>query len=225
MAEPYLICPSEWTRISLVAKPSDGYIEKVSSGGTPSTTNPDFWDGEIPWLTPKEITRNQNSLYVSTTERTITTQATSGSGAKLLPPNTVMLTKRAPVGSVSINTVPMATNQGFLNFICGPKLRPEFLAYWFIANRVYLDAVANGSTYPELYLTDLAEFELSVPQIEVQDEILSTLKAVKLLSLIGIPSEQSALSSKEVLSIQNQNAKLKKLHDDMVPLLLSGQFL
>lgn len=225
MAEPYLICPADWKRISLVAVPADGYIQKVSSGSTPSTTNPDFWDGEIPWLTPKEITRNQNSIYVSSTERTITTQATSGSGAKLLPPNTVMLTKRAPVGAVSINTVPMATNQGFLNFICGPKLRPEFLAYWFIANRVYLDAVANGSTYPELYLTDLAEFELSVPQIEVQDEILSTLKAVKLLSLIGIPSEQSALSSEDVLSIQNQNTKLKKLHDDMVPLLLSGQLL
>ena len=117
----------------------------------------------------------------------------------------------------------MATNQGFLNFICGPNLRPEFLAYWFIANRVYLDAVANGSTYPELYITDLAEFELAIPSIDLQDEILGTLKAVKLLSLIGIPSEQSAISSEDVLIIQNQNAKLKKLHDEMVPLLLSGR--
>jgi len=223
MAEPYLICPTNWKRISLVAKPADGYIVKVSSGGTPSTTNPDFWDGELPWLTPKEITRNQNSIYVSTTERTITENAISGSGAKLLPPNTVMLTKRAPVGAVAINTLPMATNQGFLNFICGPNLRPEFLAYWFIANRVYLDAVANGSTYPELYITDLAEFELAIPSIDLQDEILGTLKAVKLLSLIGIPSEQSAISSEDVLIIQNQNAKLKKLHDEMVPLLLSGR--
>ena len=193
--------------------------------GTPSTTNPDFWDGEVPWLTPKEITRNQNSIYVSTTERAITEAAISGSGAKLLPINTVMLTKRAPVGAVTINTVPMATNQGFLNFICGPNLRPEFLAYWFIANRIYLDAVANGSTYPELYITDLAEFELAIPDIQMQDEILGTLKAVKLLSLIGIPSEQSAISSEDVLIIQNQNAKLKKLHDEMVPLLLSGQLI
>ena len=225
MAEPYLVCPSEWKRINLVAKPAEGYILKVTSGGTPSTTNPDFWDGEVPWLTPKEITRNQNSIYVSTTERAITEAAISGSGAKLLPINTVMLTKRAPVGAVTINTVPMATNQGFLNFICGPNLRPEFLAYWFIANRIYLDAVANGSTYPELYITDLAEFELAIPDIQMQDEILGTLKAVKLLSLIGIPSEQSAISSEDVLIIQNQNAKLKKLHDEMVPLLLSGQLI
>ena len=223
MAESYLICPESWKKITLVANADEGYIVNVGSGGTPSTTNADFWDGDIPWLTPKEITGSKNSLYVSSTERMITEAGVQGSGARLLPSNTVMLTKRAPVGAVAINTIPMATNQGFMNFTCGPNLRPEFLAYWFICNQVYLDAVANGSTYPELYKTDLSEFELSIPNLETQDEILNILKSVKLLSLVGVPSEQSALSSEEVLTIQNQNSKLKKLHDDMVPLLLSGQ--
>jgi restriction endonuclease S subunit len=223
MADPFLCCPKDWVRISLEAAPKTGYIEKVASGGTPSTTNEDYWDGEIPWLTPKEITNNQASLFVSKTERNITREATANSGAKLFPPNTVMLTKRAPVGAVAINTVPMATNQGFLNFVCGPKLRPQFLAYWFVANRPYLDAIANGSTYPELYTTDLFEFEVAVPSLDVQDKILAVLKGVKLLSLIGLPLEQSVVDSQEVLLIQEQNARLKKIHDELLPLLLSGE--
>lgn len=222
MAEPFLKCPESWTRITLDPSPIDEYILKVSSGGTPSTTNEDFWDGDIPWLTPKEITRETGSLFVSRTERNITAEGVSGSGAKIFPPNTVMLTKRAPVGAVTVNTVPMATNQGFLNFVCGPKLRPLFLAYWFIANKPYLDAVANGSTYPELYLTDLFEFEVSVPPIAVQDRILETLQSVRLLSLLGQPLQQAITKPEELLVIHGRNRRLMALHDQLLPLLISG---
>lgn len=196
---------------------------RVSSGGTPSTSNEDYWDGDVPWLTPKEITRDSGSIYVSRTERSITQEGVRGSGAKLLPPNTVMLTKRAPVGAVAVNTVPMSTNQGFLNFVCGPKLRPLFLAYWFIANRPYLDAVANGSTYPELYLTDLFEFELAVPPVEVQDRILETLQSVRLLSLLGQPLQQAITDTQELLVIQERNRRLVALHDQLLPLLVAGE--
>lgn len=222
MSEPFLKCPPSWARISLEASPADEYILKVSSGGTPSTTNEDFWDGDIPWLTPKEITQDNGSIYVSHTERNITQDGVRGSGAKLLPPNTVMLTKRAPVGAVAVNTVPMATNQGFMNFVCGPKLRPLFLAYWFIANRPYLDAVANGSTYPELYLTDLFEFEVAVPPLPVQDKILETLQSVRLLSLLGQPLQQAVTEPEQLLPIHERNRRLLALHDQLLPLLISG---
>jgi len=117
--------------VTLASESSSGLIVQVDSGGTPSTANNDFWDGDIPWLTPKEITFLEDGLYVSRTERMITKEGLAGSSAKLLPPGTVMLTKRAPVGAVAINAVPMATNQGFLNFRCGSMLRPAYLAYWF----------------------------------------------------------------------------------------------
>ena len=223
MATPYLDCPDNWKRITLEANRTEGFINKVSSGGTPSTSNEDYWEGDIPWLTPKEVAKQDGSLFVSSTERYITSLAIQKSGAKLLPPNTVMLTKRAPVGSVAINTIPMATNQGFLNFQCGPKLRPQFLAYWLIANRPYLYAVANGSTYPELYTSDLFEFEMSVPDLDIQDRILSLLGAVKLLSLIGKPLEHSMSNPEEVLQIQERNSRLTRLHDNIMPLLMSGQ--
>ena len=123
----------------------------VETGGTPSTAREDYWDGHIPWLTPKEIT-GLDGFYVSRTERTITDEGLHNTSAKLVPAGAVLLTKRAPVGSVAINAVPMATNQGFLNFICGPQMRPIYFAYWLRANRPYLELVANGSTYPELYI-------------------------------------------------------------------------
>jgi type I restriction enzyme S subunit len=117
----------------------------------------------------------------------------------------------------------MATNQGFLNFQCGPKLRPLYLAYWFKANRPYLDLVANGSTYPELYRNDLFEFELAVPPIAVQDQIIQVLSALQFVSVMGLPLEQSVSSPEEMLAIQNQTRRLSAIRDQILPLLLSGE--
>lgn len=198
-------------------------IIRAESGSTPSTTRDDYWDGDIPWLTPKEITRLGDGLYVSRTERNITQSGLENCSAKLLPINTVMLTKRAPVGVVAVNAVPMATNQGFINFQCGERLRPLYLAYWLRANRNYLDLVANGSTYPELYGSDLFEFEIAVPSINEQDQIIDIISALQFVTLLGSPLEQSAVSSDDMIAIQQQNRRLSAISDTILPLLLSGK--
>jgi type I restriction enzyme S subunit len=144
------------------------------------------------------------------------------SAAKLFPAATVMLTKRAPVGAVAINAVPMATNQGFLNFQCGQKLRPVYLAYWFRVNKPYLELIANGSTYPELYKSDLFEFEIAVPSLEEQDAIISVIGALQYANLLGMPLEQSVSSPEAMIRIQEQNRRLRSIRDSVMPLLLSG---
>ncbi len=154
MAEPLLDSPKHWQKVTLEPNGRAGYIEAVASGSTPKTTCEDYWDGNIPWLTPKEITSNRSGIYVSQTERSLTDEGLASSSATLLEIGTVMLTKRAPVRAVAVNAVPMTTNQGFLNFRCGYKLLPLYLAYWLKINKPYLDTVANGSTYPELYKGD-----------------------------------------------------------------------
>jgi type I restriction enzyme, S subunit len=222
MADPLLKCPAHWLRATLESDPKIGLIMRVDSGGTPSTTASENWDGDIPWLTPKEITNMIDGVYVSRTERTITKRGLDSSAAKLLPVGTVMLTKRAPVGSVAINAVPMATNQGFLNFQCGPRLRPLYLAYWLKTNRIYLERVANGSTYPELYKNDLFEFEIVVPSLEEQDAILSVISALQYVSLLGLPLEQSATTAEEMIRMQEQNRRLSSIRDSILPMLLSG---
>jgi len=117
----------------------------------------------------------------------------------------------------------MATNQGFLNFICGPKLRPLYLAYWFRVNRPYLEIIANGSTYPELYRGDLFEFEIAVPTLYQQDRILEVINAFQFIILLGSPIEQSVNSPTSMIAIQRQSERLRKIRDYILPLLLSGQ--
>lgn len=224
MAEAFLDHPVGWKVITLEPKNGSGYIERVESGGTPSTSVDEYWDGDVPWLTPKEITRGNGALYVSSTERNITELGVQSSAAKLMPVGTVMLTKRAPVGAVAISTVPMCTNQGFLNFICGEKLLPTYLAYWLVANKKYLDAVANGSTYPELYKGDLFEFQMAVPSVEQQKEILRTISAAKQLALCLDATSHSAIEVADVLKLQKLRDRIDHFYSALLPIILSGRF-
>lgn len=223
MAEPYLLCPRSWKRATLAPDPSSELVVQVETGSTPSTKRPEYWDGDIPWLTPKEVTDLDGSVFVSRTERSITKAGLTGSAAKLMAPGTVMLTKRAPVGAVVVNTVPMATNQGFLNFTCGPSLLPAFLAAWLKANKPYLDLVANGSTYPELYVSDLFEFEISVPPIDYQHRIVDVINAFQVVLAVESSLEQLAVTPEELFRVHTKARKLHMLRETLLPLLISGE--
>jgi type I restriction enzyme S subunit len=224
MTEPYLRCPPEWPTTTLEPDKKTGFIVRVESGGTPRTGVPEYWDGDVPWLTPKDITGLSDGLFVSRTERYLTRLGLEDSAARLVPPGTVMLSKRAPVGVVAVNAVPMATNQGFLNFHCGERLRPLYLAFWLRANKPYLDKVANGSTYPELYQTDLFEFTVSVPPLKTQDRILRAVSALSFAALLGMPLEQSVTDPSEMVAMQEHNRRLAHIRDELLPLLMSGSF-
>lgn len=225
MAEPYLICPQNWYTTTLEPDISSGYIVSVDTGSTPLTKVNEYWDGDYYWLTPKETTRlNQvGQLYVSKSERLITEKGLSSCSGKLFPPGTVMLTKRAPVGAVSINTVPMATNQGFLNFTCGEKLRPTYLAYWLLLNKPYLDKVANGSTYPEIYKADLFEFEISIPPLAEQDKIIKIAQSIQFLINISLPIEQASYTGLRLAKVNGYTERLLALRKKLLLLLFSGR--
>jgi restriction endonuclease S subunit len=83
--------------------------------------------------------------------------------------------------------------------------------------------IANGSTYPELYKSDLFEFEIADPSLEEQRAILSVISALQYVSLLGLPLEQSVTTPKEMNSMQEQNRRLRSIRDAILPLLLSGQ--
>ena len=161
-------------------------------------------------------------LFVSSTERNITYEGQRASGAKLMPAGTVMLTKRAPVGAVVVNAVPMATNQGFMNFRCGPKLRPAFLAAWLKVNTPYLYLVANGSTYPELYSSDLFEFEISVPSVDYQDRILAVVASFQAVLAMESSLEQLVVTPEEMARVQKSASSLRRLSHTVLPQLVSG---
>jgi len=222
MAKPFLLNLQNWQEINLEPAPNGEFIQRVESGGTPKTSDDELWDGDILWLTPKEITNDRKGLFVSDTERKITELGVKKSSAKIMPKGTVMLTKRAPVGAVAIAAMEMSTNQGFLNFVCGPKLMPAYLAEWFKINKPYLDAVANGSTYSELYKSDLFEFTLCVPPKDEQGKILTVLSCIKRLINSFEAIERSSVDFSKVAEIQNRKRILQEFEREISPILLSG---
>lgn len=222
MADSYLLMPENWIKATLEPNIKEGLIIEVSSGATPKTAIDEYWDGDIPWLTPKEITGSEG-IYVGFTERNITQLGLKNSSTKLFRSGTVMLSKRAPVGAVAVNTRDMCTNQGFLNFSCGEKLKPLYFAYWLKINKPYLDAIANGSTYPELYKSDLFEFQIAVPSIKEQDKILNIIGALQFASLSGNAMEQSVTDIEKIKDIRSASNKLKVAIDDLMYLIFSGE--
>jgi len=223
MTRPFLPHPKHWTTSTLESNPKGEVIISVSSGSTPSTSISEYWDGKIPWLTPKDVTNNYTEIYVLKTDRIISSLGLKNSGAKLMPPGTVMLTKRAPVGISVINAVPMATNQGFLNFRCGKLLDPVYFCLWLQCNRPYLDAVANGSTYSELYLADLFEFEISFPSIEEQKKISKFLLSIEASIRLGDILETATLEASATMNIRNETMDLIKFRNILLPKLFSGE--
>lgn len=222
MAEPYLTAPRHWRWATLAPDPDGEVISQVDCGGTPRTIVTANWDGGIPWLTPKEITGTGDTIFIAQTERTISARGLKSCSAHLLPPGTVMLTKRAPIGHVVINVVPMATSQGFLNFRCGRLLAPLYLAYWLRVNKSYLELVANGTMYPELHQGDLFEFQIALPPLAEQQAILRVIKALQYLVNSGELLVQTLSAPAELLNLQERMRHVRELRDQLITMLLSG---
>lgn len=160
-----------------------GDICQVVSGATPKTSADEYWGGDINWVTPADLSKI-NGAYISETPRKITEAGLKSCATSLLPRNSVLLSSRAPIGHVAINTVPMATNQGFKSLIPGDKVLPKFLYYWLRDNKDYLQSLGVGATFKELSKKTVENIKLDLPdlveqanQVEIRD--LQTLIAQK----------------------------------------------
>ncbi len=147
----------------------------VVAGGTPSTSNNEYWDGEIPWITPKDLS-NHNERYIEYGERNITALGLKKSSAKIVPENTVLLTTRAPVGYVALAKNEVCTNQGFKNLICDETIAyPQFVYYMLKKNKELLENHATGATFKELSGSRLKEIEFPLPPLPTQKRIADIL--------------------------------------------------
>ena len=153
-----------------------GEVASVVNGGTPSTSNPKFWDGGIEWLTPKDMGKLTDK-YVSCGERTISQEGVDNSSAKILPPYSVILSSRAPIGYVAINTLPMATNQGCKGLIPSQSITAEYLLYFLLKSTKLLNDLGTGATFKELSGGKLGEILIPVPSVSEQQRIVSLLDA------------------------------------------------
>lgn len=150
-------------------------IGTVVSGGTPSTNNSSFWDGNVPWITPKDLSKNSNR-YIFKGERNISLDGLNHSSAKLVPPKTILLTSRAPIGYLAIAGSKITTNQGFKSIICNEiVIIPEYL-YYLLSTRIDdLISISSGSTFLELSKKAFENYEISIHPLSEQQHIVDTI--------------------------------------------------
>jgi len=154
-----------------------GQVCDIVNGGTPRTTNVEYWNGSIPWCTPTDITA-QIGKYLLTTERTITELGLLNSSANLLPAGAILLCTRATIGEVKIAKQPIATNQGFKSLICHDEINNEYLYYLLLTLKSKLIEKSVGSTFLEVSKDDLCKLIIHIPEIEEQIQIAMLLSDI-----------------------------------------------
>jgi len=150
---------------------------EVVSGGTPSTDRPEFWNGDIAWITPKDLS-DFKFRYISRGERNISRQGLESSNAKLLPKGTVLLSSRAPVGYLAIAKNELTTNQGFQSLVPKENVITEFLYYLLKDNVEYLKSQASGTTFGELSKSTLKKLIFPLPPLPEQKAIAEVLSSI-----------------------------------------------
>lgn len=160
-----------WVETSL------GEIAEVVGGGTPSTKIGEYWDGDIVWLTPTEIT-SQDGKVVSDSIRKITDLGFKNSGAQMLPINSVILTSRASVGFVALSGKELCTNQGFQSLIPKPSVLSKFLMFWIQQNRSEFESRSAGSTFKEISKSNVKSIKILLPPPPEQKRIVDLISSV-----------------------------------------------
>lgn len=162
--------PSDWEFNELAS------VGKVSSGGTPDTTNEIYWNGNINWCTPTDITKLNGSKYIGETIVKITDKGLKSSSATLLPIGSVIVCTRATIGKAAISIEEISTNQGFKNIIPNlKKVDVEFLYYSIINSEHKLLRLGNGSTFLEVPKSDFENFKIPLPPLPEQKAIAQVL--------------------------------------------------
>ena len=154
-----------------------GDIAEIIGGGTPSTKDPSNWDGDIPWLTPKDLSSFEG-IYVDRGSRSITELGFKTSSAKMLPVGTVLYTSRAPIGYVAIASNSISTNQGFKSLILKDGYVPEFVFYLLKASKSEIESHASGGTFAEISAKALSDVVLQFPPKIQQEAIAKLLKSL-----------------------------------------------
>lgn len=149
-------------------------VADIVNGGTPKSKTPEYWNGDVLWITPKDMGQVE-SIYVSNTSRRITEQGLKKSSARLVPENSVILSTRAPIGHLVINEKPMAFNQGCRGLVPRENLETKYLYYYLAANVDLLNDLGTGTTFKELSKKNLSEVNIPLPPLEKQKRIVAIL--------------------------------------------------
>ena len=156
-----------------------GDVCTVVSGSTPKSTVPEFWNGNIKWITPAEL--SDDSYIINDSKRHITDIGFAKTGLKLFPEGTVILSSRAPIGKTAIAGCEMCCNQGFKNLICGEKIDSKYLYFFLSSKTDYLNSLGRGATFKELSKTIVENIKIPLPDLSEQVAIATRLEKIQFL--------------------------------------------
>ena len=146
-----------------------GDILSVKGGTTPSTKESRYWDGDIAWTSPRDVT-TLNGIYLFKTEKKITEAGLQQISSGLLPKGTLLMSSRAPVGVLAFAEIPLAINQGYIAILDNKGYAKEFIYLWLKANMDLVHSYSNGSTFMEISKSAFKSLDITIPsQKEVSD--------------------------------------------------------
>ena len=192
--------PEGWGR----KKISD--VCETVGGGTPSTNVAEYWDGEITWVVPTDVTRN-DSLVLLDSERKITEKGLRESSARMVPAETILMTSRASVGFFALVDRPVCTNQGFINIIPHQNELRMYLLFNLMNRVEEIRGNAKGSTYPEISKGRFREMDVLIPPARLVDEFGRV--ATNIID--------------QVRSLKRMTLQLSKARDLLLPKLMNGE--
>ncbi|XWV15864.1 MAG: restriction endonuclease subunit S [Gemmatimonas sp.] len=166
--------PRNWSVVPLRS------VAQLESGHTPSRQRPEWWvDCTIPWFSLADVwqIREGKADVVFETAEKVSELGIANSSARLLPTGTVILSRTASVGFSAIMGIPMATTQDFANWICGPRLSPQFLLHVLRAMAPEFERLKMGSTHNTIYMPDISAFRCPLPLLGTQHEVVAALKS------------------------------------------------
>lgn len=150
---------------------------EVVSGATPRRDRQEYWDGDIPWVTPKELGSLEDTV-LRQTEESITEAGFKSCSTRMLPAGSVLFSSRAPIGLVAIAGIELCTNQGFKSFIPGPDVDSGYLYWWLKHHAAAIAQRGNGTTFAEISKEGIERVPIALPLAE-QRRVAAVLNRVE----------------------------------------------
>lgn len=183
-----------------------GDVTKTYGGTTPSTTNPDFWDGYIYWTSPKDLS-NSKGIFLLNTDKKITKEGLKKISSGLLPKRTLLLSSRAPIGYLALTNIELAINQGYIAIVPEQYFSNNFMYLWLTENMKLVENASNGSTFMEISKSSFRNIDCVIPNKEILEKFDNFIN----------PTFEKVLSN--LIQIQT----LTKTRDELLPRLMSGE--
>lgn len=197
--------PTTWTWATM------GDVAQVIGGGTPSTTNPENFNGDIPWITPADMSSHVGKS-ISKGGRSISQRGLADSGARWIAKGAILFSSRAPIGYVAIASRPVTTNQGFKSFIPEDGITSDFVYYWLTNAKPFAEKLASGTTFLEISGAKAALIPFPVAPFSEQVRIVAKLE--ELLSDLDAGIAEIKAAQKKLL--QYRQSLLKAAMDGML---------